>query len=154
MMPDGKSVAHSELMIGNSKIMLYDEFPEMKCLSPASIGGSPVSLYLYVEDVDNTFNLAISKGAKSLFPVQDMFYGDRHGSIPDPFGHIWSIATHIKGFNKRRVEKGSRRRIFKNVEIDIIFYFMKLVSANNSRMINSICIIVLFYKYQSAYNRN
>jgi PhnB protein len=92
-MPDGKSVAHAELMIGDSKIMLSDEFPEMKCLSPKSIGGSPVSLYLYVEDVDKTFNLAVSEGGKSLFPVQDQFYGDRHGSIQDPFGHIWSIGT-------------------------------------------------------------
>ncbi len=70
MMPDGKSVAHAEIMIGDSKIMLSDEFPEMKCLSPKSIGGSPVYLYLYVEDVDKTFNLAVSEGGKSLFPVQ------------------------------------------------------------------------------------
>ena len=70
MMPDNKSVAHAELMIGDSKIMLSDEFPKMKSLSPTSIGGSPVSLYLYVEDVDKTFNLAVAEGGKSLFPVQ------------------------------------------------------------------------------------
>ena len=70
MMPDNKSVAHAELMIGDSKIMLSDEFPEMKSLSPTSIGGSPVSLYLYVEDVDKTFNLAVTEGGKSLFPVK------------------------------------------------------------------------------------
>ena len=70
MMPDNKSVAHAELMIGDSKIMLSDEFPEMKSLSPTTIGGSPVSLYLYVEDVDKTFNLAVVEGGKSLFPVQ------------------------------------------------------------------------------------
>ena len=91
MMPDNKSVAHAELMIGDSKIMLSDEFPEMKSLSPTTIGGSPVSLYLYVEDVDKTFNLAVAEGGKSLFPVQDRFYGDRHGSIQDPFGHIWLV---------------------------------------------------------------
>ena len=113
MMPDGKSVAHAELMIGNSKIMLSDEFPEMKSLSPASIGGSPVSLYLYVKDVDNTFNLAISEGAKSLFPVQDMFYGDRHGSIQDPFGHIWSIATHIKDLTKEELKKAAEEAFSK-----------------------------------------
>jgi PhnB protein len=113
MMPDGKSVAHAELMIGNSKIMLSDEFPEMKCLSPTSIGGSPVSLYLYVEDVDKTFNLAISEGGKSLSPVQDMFYGDRHGSIQDPFGHIWSIATHIKDLTKEELKKAAEEAFSK-----------------------------------------
>jgi PhnB protein len=113
MMPDGKSVAHAELMIGNSKIMLSDEFPEMKCLSPTSIGGSPVSLYLYVEDVDKTFNLAIFEGGKSLSPVQDMFYGDRHGSIQDPFGHIWSIATHIKDLTKEELKKAAEEAFSK-----------------------------------------
>jgi PhnB protein len=113
MMPDGKSVAHAELMIGDSKIMLSDEFPEMKCLSPASIGGSPVSLYLYVEDVDKTFNLAVSEGGKSLFPVQDMFYGDRHGSIQDPFGHIWSIATHIKDLTREEMKKAAEEAFSK-----------------------------------------
>jgi PhnB protein len=113
MMPDGKSVAHAELMIGNSKIMLSDEFPQMKCLSPASIGGSPVSLYLYVEDVDKTFNLAVSEGGRSLSPVQDMFYGDRHGSIQDPFGHIWSIATHIKDLTGEEMEKATEEAFSK-----------------------------------------
>ena len=105
MMPDNKSVAHAELLIGDSKIMLSDEFPEMKSLSPTTIGGSPVSLYLYVEDVDKTFNLAVTEGGKSLFPVQDRFYGDRHGTIQDPFGHIWSIATHIKDLTKEEMKK-------------------------------------------------
>jgi len=113
MMPDGKSVAHAELMIGDSKIMLSDEFPEMKCLSPKSIGGSPVSLYLYVEDVDKTFNLAVSEGGKSLFPVQDQFYGDRHGSIQDPFGHIWSIATHIKDLTREEMKKAAEEAFSK-----------------------------------------
>ena len=113
MMPDGKSVAHAELMIGDSKIMLSDEFPEMKCLSPKSIGGSPVYLYLYVEDVDKTFNLAVSEGGKSLFPVQDQFYGDRHGSIQDPFGHIWSIATHIKDLTKEEMKKAAEEAFSK-----------------------------------------
>jgi PhnB protein len=113
MMPDGKSVAHAELMIGDSKIMLSDEFPEMKCLSPKSIGGSPVSLYLYVEDVDKTFNLAVSEGGKSLFPVQDQFYGDRHGSIQDPFGHIWSISTHIKDLTKEEMKEAAEEAFSK-----------------------------------------
>ena len=113
MMPDNKSVAHAELMIGDSKIMLSNEFPEMKSLSPTSIGGSPVSLYIYVEDVDKTFNLAVAEGGKSLFPVQDQFYGDRHGSIQDPFGHIWSIATHIKDLTKEEMKKAAEEAFSK-----------------------------------------
>ena len=113
MMPDNKSVAHAELLIGDSKIMLSDEFPEMKSLSPTTIGGSPVSLYLYVEDVDKTFNLAITEGGKSLFPVQDRFYGDRHGTIQDPFGHIWSIATHIKDLTKEEMKKAAEEAFSK-----------------------------------------
>lgn len=107
MTPDGKSVAHAELEIGNSKIMLSDEFPEMKCLSHASIGGSPISLYLYVEDVDKTFNLAVSEGATVLYPVSDQFWGDRHGSIKDPFGHIWSISTHVKDLSEEEIKKAA-----------------------------------------------
>jgi PhnB protein len=113
MMPDNKSVAHAELMIGDSKIMLSDEFPEMKSLSPTTIGGTPVSLYLYVEDVDKTFNLAVAEGGKSLFPVQDRFYGDRHGSIQDPFGHIWSIATHIKDLTEEEMKKAAEEAFSK-----------------------------------------
>lgn len=113
MMPDNKSVAHAELMIGDSKIMLSNEFPEMKSLSPTSIGGSPVSLYLYVDDADKTFNLAVAEGGKSLFPVKDQFYGDRHGSIQDPFGHIWSIATHIKDLTKEEMKKAAEEAFSK-----------------------------------------
>lgn len=113
MMPDNKSVAHAELMIGDSKIMLSDEFPEMKSLSPTTIGGTPVSLYLYVEDVDKTFNLAVAEGGKSLFPVQDRFYGDSHGSIQDPFGHIWSIATHIKDLTEEEMKKAAEEAFSK-----------------------------------------
>ena len=113
MMPDNKSVAHAELMIGDSKIMLSDEFPEMKSLSPTTIGGTPVSLYLYVEDVDKTFNLAVAEGGKSLFPVQDRFYGDRHGSIQDPFGHIWSIATHLKDLTEEEMKKAAEEAFSK-----------------------------------------
>ena len=113
MMPDNKFVAHAELMIGDSKIMLSDEFPGMKSLSPTTIGGTPVSLYLYIEDVDKTFNLAVAEGGKSLFPVQDRFYGDRHGTIQDPFGHIWSIATHIKDLTKEEMKKAAEEAFSK-----------------------------------------
>ena len=86
--PDGKSIGHAELKIGDSVFMLADEFPQMNSLSPESIGGSPVSMYVYVEDVDAVFNQAVSAGATVLNPVMDMFYGDRWGYVRDPFGHL------------------------------------------------------------------
>ena len=104
--PDGR-IGHAELKIGDSIVMLTDEFPEMKCLSPKSIGGSPVSMYIYVEDVDDTFNKAVSAGAKVLDPVKDQFWGDRHGRIEDPFGHLWSIATHKKDLSSEEMKKAA-----------------------------------------------
>ena len=91
--PDGK-IAHAELQFGNSRIMLADEFPEMNAVSPQTIGGSPVGLMFYVEDVDARFNLAVAAGAKVERPVKDQFYGDRSGTLVDPFGHKWTISTH------------------------------------------------------------
>ena len=91
--PDGK-VMHAEIKIGDSPIMIADEFPEMGARSPQSLGGSPVNIYLYVEDVDALFSQAIAAGAKVLMPVKDQFYGDRSGGVTDPFGHVWYIATH------------------------------------------------------------
>ncbi|HTC95047.1 MAG TPA: VOC family protein [Terriglobales bacterium] len=95
--PDGK-VGHAELQIGDSRIMLAEEQPNMGAghASAASIGASPVSLYLYLPDVDRVVERAVSAGAKTLKPVQDQFYGDRSGFIQDPFGHLWGIATHIE----------------------------------------------------------
>ncbi len=113
MMPDGKKVAHAELEIGDSVIMLGDEFPEMKYLSPTTIGGSPISLILYVEDVDKTFNLAVSEGAKVLDSVADQFWGDRLGSIEDPFGHRWSIMTHIKDLTPEEMNKAAEEAFAK-----------------------------------------
>ncbi|TLX86418.1 MAG: VOC family protein [Thaumarchaeota archaeon] len=104
--PDGR-IGHAELRIGDSIVMLTDEFPEMKCLSPKSIGGSPVSMYVYVEDVDDTINKAVSAGAKVLDPVKDQFWGDRHGRIEDPFGHLWSIATHKKDLSSEEMKKAA-----------------------------------------------
>jgi PhnB protein len=92
-MPDGK-IGHAEIKIGNSPIMLADEFPDEGHKSPESLGGSPVGIVLYVTDVDRTFAQAIKAGAKSKIPVQDKFYGDRSGTIADPFGHIWTVTTH------------------------------------------------------------
>jgi PhnB protein len=93
--PDGK-VGHAELEIGDSVIMLADEFPEMGARSPRSIGGSPVSILLYVEDVDSQFSRAVAAGATVLRPVKDQFYGDRSGTLQDPFGHQWTLATHTE----------------------------------------------------------
>jgi len=94
--PDSRTIMHADLKIGDSIFMLTEESTEMKALSPESIGGSPVSLYVYVKDVDAVFNQAVSEGATVLYPVRDQFYGDRSGYLKDPFGHLWSLATHKK----------------------------------------------------------
>src|SRR5262245_47037029 len=90
--PGGK-VGHAEIEIGGSRIMLADEYPDMNFRSPKAYGGSPVGLHLYVADVDAVARQAVAAGAKELGPVKDQFYGDRSGSIQDPFGHVWHIAT-------------------------------------------------------------
>jgi PhnB protein len=87
-------IGHAEIKIGNSPIMLADEYPEMGAHSPKSFGGSPISIHLYVKDVDDFVAQAIAAGAKAKRPVEDKFYGDRSGSVEDPFGHTWHIATH------------------------------------------------------------
>lgn len=102
--PSGK-VKHAEVKIGDSPIMLADEFPEMGARSPQSFGGSPVSIYLYVEDVDVTFSQAIAAGAKELQPLKDQFYGDRSGGVTDPFGHVWYIATHKEDVSPEELGK-------------------------------------------------
>ncbi len=91
--PDGK-IGHAEIKIGDSPIMLADEFPGMGFRCPQALGGTPVSLLLYVEDVDARFNQAVQAGATVLRPLQDQFYGDRSGTVADPFGHVWTLATH------------------------------------------------------------
>ena len=91
--PGGK-IGHAEIRIGDSRIMLADEHPEIQALSPKTIGGSPVSIHLYVEHVDAAVERAVSAGAKLIRPVADQFYGDRLGGVEDPFGYRWFIATH------------------------------------------------------------
>jgi PhnB protein len=93
--PDGK-IGHAELEIGDSVIMLSDEYPEMGVRGPKAIGGTPVSLSVYVEDVDDVFDRAVKAGANALRPVQNQFYGDRSGQFEDPFGHRWNVATHVE----------------------------------------------------------
>lgn len=101
----GGRVGHAELRIGDSRIMLADEFPDMGARSPKAIGGSPVSLHLYVEDVDATVRQAIAVGAKELRPVKDQFYGDRLGSVEDPFGHVWHVSTHKEDVPAEELER-------------------------------------------------
>lgn len=93
--PDGK-VMHAEIRIGDSVVMMCDEFPDWNSLGPATIGGTPVSMMLYVEDVDAVVSRAVAAGAVLQMPVADQFWGDRMGSVADPFGHKWTIATHIE----------------------------------------------------------
>jgi len=92
--PDGKTVMHAELQIGDSRFFLGDEVPGMDCRSPETLGGSPTGIYLYVRDVDEAFRKAVDAGATVKRPVEDMFWGDRTGSVLDPFGHTWDLATH------------------------------------------------------------
>ena len=106
--PDG-SIGHAEIKIGDSIIMLAEEDPGMKFFSPETIGGSPGLLMIYTDNVDETFKRAIENGATETRPVKDQFYGDRSGSLKDPFGHKWTIATHVEDVPedemKRRLEK-------------------------------------------------
>jgi PhnB protein len=102
--PDGK-VGHAEIKIGESIIMLADEFPEMNFRSPQSLGGSPVSILLYVENVDAVVERAVAAGSKLQRPVKDEFYGDRSGQLIDPFGHVWMIATHIEDVSPEEMRK-------------------------------------------------
>ena len=102
---DKVSVMHAEIKIGDSCMMLNDEIPQMKCLSPQTIGGTSGGIFLYVQDTDDVYNKAISAGAKSKMPPMDAFWGDRFASIIDPFGHVWSIATHQKDMTLDEVKK-------------------------------------------------
>lgn len=102
--PDGK-IGHAEIQIGDSRIMLADEFPEMSYVSPSTLGGSCVSIMLYVEDVDSIFNQAVAAGATEQRPLEDKFYGDRTGSLVDPFGHVWHVGTHQEDVTPEEMEK-------------------------------------------------
>ena len=93
--PDGR-IGHAELQIGESRVMLADEFPEMGFKSPGALGGSPVHLHLYMADVDAVVARALSTGAKLVRPVADQFYGDRLGTVADPWGHVWHVSTHVE----------------------------------------------------------
>jgi PhnB protein len=102
--PDGK-VGHAELELGDSVIMLADEHPEMDIRGPKSIGGSPMALSVYVEDVDAVFEAAVQAGANPLRPLENQFYGDRSGQFEDPFGHRWSVASHVEDVPPEEMER-------------------------------------------------
>jgi PhnB protein len=100
--PDGR-IGHAELEIGDSLIMLADEAPSMGALAPATVGGTPVGLHLYVEDVDAAAARAVATGATVIHPVEDKFYGDRMGTFADPFGHRWYLTTHIEDVSPEEI---------------------------------------------------
>jgi PhnB protein len=102
--PSGR-VGHSELEIGSGLVMLSDEFPEMDILGPKAFGGSAVTISVYVEDVDTAFAAALAAGATELRSLQNQFYGDRTGSFVDPFGHKWSVATHVEDVSPEEMER-------------------------------------------------
>jgi PhnB protein len=105
--PDGK-VAHAEIQIGGSRMMLADENPEQGYRSPRSLGGSGTGIMLYLDDVDAVFTRAIESGARVHQPVQDQFYGDRSGTLIDPFGHMWTVATHVEDVSEEEMERRMR----------------------------------------------
>ena len=101
----GDKIGHAEIKIGDSVIMLADEHPEMDARSPTHFGGSPVSIMIYVEDVDKQFKQAIAAGGTELRPLTDQFYGDRSGTLKDPYGHQWTLSTHIEDVSQAEAQK-------------------------------------------------
>jgi PhnB protein len=101
---EGK-IGHAEMKIGDSPFMLADESPQMGYKGPKALGGTPVSLMIYVDDVDTTYNQAIEAGGVEVKPLQDQFYGDRSGTLTDPFGHVWTVATHKEDVSPEEIDK-------------------------------------------------
>lgn len=103
--PDGKSIMHAEIQIGDSRVMIAQENPAWQCKGPITLGGTPVTIHLYVNDADATFKQAVAAGANGAMPPADMFWGDRYGKVIDPFGHHWSIATHKEDPTPEEMQK-------------------------------------------------
>ena len=101
--PGGQGTMHAEVRIGNSTVMLTDENPQWDMKSPATLGGSPVSMMMYVEDVDKAFQQAVEAGCTPLFPVDNMFWGDRMGKLTDPYGYQWAVATHVEDVSEEEM---------------------------------------------------
>ncbi len=106
--PDGK-IMHASFRIGDSVIMLNEENPNWGTFGPESLKGSPVTIHLYVEDVDRVFDQAVRAGAKATMPVADMFWGDRYGKLEDPFGHQWSLGTHIRDASPEEMQEAMKQ---------------------------------------------
>ncbi len=106
--PQGK-LLHAAIRIGDSTVMLVDEYPEWNALGPKSLKGTPVTIHLYVDDVDAVVARAVDAGAKITMPVEDMFWGDRYGKLEDPFGHYWSVATHVRDLSKEEMQEAAKR---------------------------------------------
>ena len=101
--PDGASIMHAELLLGDSRFFVVDEFPD-SVVSPSTLGGTTVTMHLYVPDVDDLFNRAVEAGATVVMPVADQFWGDRYGILRDPFGHRWSIASRIEDLSPKKLQ--------------------------------------------------
>ena len=114
--PNGK-ISHAEIQIGDSMIMLSEEMPGSSNKSPRSLGGSPVAIFLYVDDVDSVFNQAKSAGAKVEMPLADQFWGDRYGKVVDPFGHSWSLATHKEDVSPEEMKKRAQEAMAKQPQM-------------------------------------
>jgi uncharacterized glyoxalase superfamily protein PhnB len=106
--PDKKKILHASLSIGGSAIMLADEFPDWGSVGPETLKGTPVVIHLYVEDADSVFDQAVRAGATVTMPLQDMFWGDRYGQLRDPFGHSWSVATHVRDVSIEEMEQAAK----------------------------------------------
>lgn len=112
-MPDGR-IGHAEIKIGDSHLMLADEAPAMGYRGPAAFGGTPVSIMIYVEDVDRIFKRALASGATELRALENQFYGDRSGTLKDPFGHVWTIATHVEDVAPEEMDRRAKEWAQKN----------------------------------------
>jgi len=106
--PQGK-LLHAMIRIGDSAVMLVDEFPDWNSFGPKSLKGSPVTIHLYTQDVDALFKQAVAAGAKIAMPLEDMFWGDRYGKLEDPFGHHWSVATHIRDVKPEELKAAAQK---------------------------------------------
>jgi uncharacterized glyoxalase superfamily protein PhnB len=106
--PDGKNTMHATIQIGNSVLMIGDERPPWTCKSAESLDASPVSFYVYVPNADEAFKQAVAAGASVTMPVEDMFWGDRCGTLKDPFGYSWTIATHIRDLTPEEIQQGAQ----------------------------------------------
>lgn len=114
--PDGKGVMHAELRIGTSIIMMGEENPQYPCKSAETLGESPISFYIYVGDVDGAFKVAVEAGALVRMPVEDMFWGDRMGTVQDPFGYSWSLASHTRDLSPEEIQEGAKAACAKMAE--------------------------------------